>query len=171
MCNGFSNPNIPNIKNSQQGFFINILLFGFINNGHDNSFFTEETKVIRFIKRKDTMKRIFFMDNSCCSPELNRMFMSKHDPERLELKRTHNIQDADILIINGYTKEEALKELEKKYELMTDKPIIIAVGGCAIDGGPLKSKNTELRINVFIPGCPPRPEAIIHGILKGLSKK
>lgn len=110
------------------------------------------------------------METSCCTPELTRTFYSKYDPERLKIKRTYDMKNADIIIINGHMTKEALEELQKGYEEMEDKPTLIAVGGCSIKGGPLNSLISDLRIDIFIPGCPPRPEAIIYGMLKGLAK-
>ena len=86
------------------------------------------------------------------------------------LKRTYNIKESDVLLINGYTPTHIMKEIEAEYEKMENKPLVVALGGCAIHGGPLNSTITSLKVNIFIPGCPPRPEAIIYGILKGLNK-
>jgi len=116
------------------------------------------------------MRKIYFLETSCCTPELTRLFYSKYDPERLMLKRTYNIKESDVLLINGYTPTHIMKEIEAEYEKMENKPLVVALGGCAIHGGPLNSTITSLKVNIFIPGCPPRPEAIIYGILKGLNK-
>ena len=126
--------------------------------------------MIRFRKRASSTLKISFSETSCFTPELARLFYSKYDPERLNLKRTDHIKKADILLLNGYT-QKVLREMELEYESMEDKPLVIGVGGCAIQGGPLKAPRTTLRVSVFIPGCPPRPEALINGILKGLDKE
>ncbi len=117
------------------------------------------------------IKSIYFLETSCCTPELTRLFYSKYDPERLMFKRTSDISEADIIIINGYTQKTTMEELELNYDRLEHKPMIVAVGGCAIQGGPLNSTITNLKVNMFVPGCPPRPEAIIHGLLKGLGKR
>jgi NADH-quinone oxidoreductase subunit B len=125
--------------------------------------------MIPWFKRNDFVKKIFFFENSCCSPELLNLFSSKYDPQRLRFERTDNIHDADILFINGFTSEILLKKIETMYDSLKDKPEIIAFGGCAINEGPLNSLNTNLPITIYIPGCPPRPESIINGLLKGIS--
>ena len=62
---------------------------------------------------------------------------------------------------------------ETPYDEMADPKYVIAVGGCAISGGPFKSSYHVVRgieeivpVDVFIPGCPPRPEAILYGMMQ-----
>lgn len=126
--------------------------------------------MIKFSKRDDIIKKVYFLETSCCTPELTRLFYSKYDPERLMITRTSFIEDSDVLIINGHTPKHVMKNIESEYDKLDNKPFIIALGGCAIQGGPLNSPITNLKVNIFIPGCPPRPEAIIHGILKVFSR-
>ena len=120
------------------------------------------------LRKNDFLTHIYFLESSCCTPELLNLFSSRYDPERLGFIRTLDIKKADILIINGYSSEIILNRLEKEYRELNKKPKVVAVGGCAISKGPLGSKKTKLPIAVFIPGCPPRPESIIDGITRGL---
>lgn len=125
----------------------------------------------KFIERQTLFKNIYFMETSCCSPELTNLFTPRHDPERLGFTRTMNIKLADIIIISGYSNQKILNTLEKEYRLLQKRPIVVAVGGCAIKKGPLLSPEINIPIAVYIPGCPPRPESIIDGITRGLRLK
>ena len=125
----------------------------------------------RFLDRKNMFKNIYFMESSCCAPEITNLFTPRYDPERLGFTRTDNMKDADILIISGYTNEKTLFRLEKEYQALEKKPIVIAVGGCAIKKGPLLAKDINIPISVYIPGCPPRPESLIDGLFRGLKLK
>lgn len=125
----------------------------------------------KFIERKTLFKNIYFMETSCCSPELTNLFTPRHDPERLGFTRTMEIKLADIIIISGYSNQKVLNILEKEYRLLQKRPIIVAVGGCAIKKGPLLNPEINIPIAVYIPGCPPRPESIIDGITRGLRLK
>jgi len=119
-------------------------------------------------RKNDLLKQIYFLECSCCSPELQNLFTSKYDPERLKLTRTHNLHEADILILSGFIPEHVLRKLEEKFHKLEKKPKVIALGGCASRKGPLKAPQTRLPVAVYIPGCPPRPETIIDGITRGL---
>jgi NADH:ubiquinone oxidoreductase subunit B-like Fe-S oxidoreductase len=119
-------------------------------------------------KNNDTLKHVYFIESSCCTPELLNLFTSKYDPERLKFIRTDDLDNADILIINGYTPGPVLRKLEENFHKLHKKPKVVALGGCAVRTGPLKAPQTRLPIAIFIPGCPPRPETIIDGITRGL---
>jgi len=119
-------------------------------------------------RKNDILNHVFFVECSCCTPELLDLFSPKYDPERLKLVRTFDLKDADILILNGYIPEHVLRKLEEDFHKLDKKPKVVALGGCAVRKGPLNTPQTRLPVSVFIPGCPPRPETIIDGITRGL---
>jgi len=119
-------------------------------------------------RKNDLLKQVYFLECSCCTPELQNLFTSKYDPERLMLTRTHKLSEADILILNGYIPAPILKKLEEEFHKLEKKPKVVALGGCASRKGPLNAPQTRLPIAVYIPGCPPRPETIIDGLTRGL---
>jgi NADH:ubiquinone oxidoreductase subunit B-like Fe-S oxidoreductase len=125
----------------------------------------------RFLDRKNMFRNIYFLESSCCAPEVINLFTPRHDPERLGFTRTFDLKNADILIISGYTPEKALHLLEKEFKALENKPFVIAVGGCSIRKGPLNAPDINIPISVYIPGCPPRPESIIDGLVRGLNLK
>ena len=80
---------------------------------------------------------------------------------------------ADGLVITGPVTQNMRLALMKTYEAVAAPKLVIAVGACAISGGPFKQGYNVLKgidryipVDVHLPGCPPRPEALIDGILK-----
>ena len=95
-----------------------------------------------------------------------------YDIERLGMKLVDSPRHADILICSGPVTLQSCRRLQRIYEQMPGPKYVVAVGGCAISGGAfydcyntLGGIDQALPVDVFVPGCPPRPEAIIHGLL------
>lgn len=86
---------------------------------------------------------------------------------------------ANLMIVAGTITTSFASDLVKLYEQMTHPKYVIALGGCAINGGPyaefgetvIKGASTLFPVDLYIPGCPPRPEAFIDGILTLQRKK
>lgn len=122
--------------------------------------------MLPWYKKEDIMTRIYFAESSCCAPELLNLFSSRYDPERLNIIKANDIVEADILIITGFVSEKLAARLTEMYHRSKYKPEVIAFGGCAINGGPLNSTQLELPFSMYVPGCPPKPEALIDAVLK-----
>ena len=82
-------------------------------------------------------------------------------------------RQADLIMCAGTITHKMAPALKRLYDEMAEPKYVIAVGGCAISGGPFKSsyhvvKGIEeiIPVDVFIPGCPPRPEAIMYGMMQ-----
>jgi Ni,Fe-hydrogenase III small subunit len=100
-----------------------------------------------------------------------------YDPERFGVKLTPSIRHADILAVTGAVNKKAGVRLKRLYEQMAEPKFVVAIGACAISGGVFaKSYNVfagadkVVPVAANIPGCPPRPEAILDGVAKVLSK-
>lgn len=116
---------------------------------------------------------------SCCAIEMMCTGASRHDWARfgVEVARASPRQ-ADLIILAGTIVEKMGDNLITLYEQMPAPKYVIAMGSCAISGGPfyydsysvVKGGDRIIPVDVYIPGCPPRPEALFYGIMQ-LQKK
>jgi Ni,Fe-hydrogenase III small subunit len=110
-----------------------------------------------------------------CDIEIAAAVGPRFDPERLGIKVVSSPRHADILLVNGTVNKKMKKVVKEVYNQMADPKIVVAVGSCAMSNGPFREcYNMECRldelvpVSIYIPGCPPRPQAIIYGIKKAL---
>jgi NADH-quinone oxidoreductase subunit B len=103
---------------------------------------------------------------SCCGDDWIQAESSRYDLERLGCVSATDLSDANLLVIQGTLNESLQKEVEMVYAKMRAPKYVLAIGTCACGGGlfPL-SKNPNLPVSIYVTGCPPRPEAIMNGIL------
>jgi NADH:ubiquinone oxidoreductase subunit B-like Fe-S oxidoreductase len=103
---------------------------------------------------------------SCCGDDWIQTESSRYDLERLGCVPANRAEDANLLIIQGTLNEKLGAEVESFYKKMQAPKYVLAIGTCSCGGGlfPLK-KSDAVPINVYVTGCPPRPEAIMNGIL------
>jgi NADH-quinone oxidoreductase B subunit len=121
---------------------------------------------------------IHFNSGSCngCDIEILATLTPRYDIERFGIKLRGSPRHADVLICTGPVTRQARDRLMRIYEQMPDPKFVVAVGSCGISGGVYQGCynvvghiDEILPVDAFIPGCPPRPEAIIDGILKLLA--
>tara|TARA_X000001036_G_scaffold434428_1_gene473790 strand:+ start:350 stop:997 length:648 start_codon:yes stop_codon:yes gene_type:complete len=113
----------------------------------------------------------------CCAIEMGQASAPDHDIDRLGLVYRSSPRQCDVLIVNGPVCEKLRPKLKTLYEQMPEPKWVIAMGECAISGGPywdsysvVAGADTFMPVDVYIPGCPVRPEALMHGFLT-LQKK
>ena len=122
---------------------------------------------------------IHFNSGSCngCDIEILATLTPRYDVERFGIKLRGSPRHADILICTGPVTRQARDRLRRIYEQMPDPKFVIAVGSCAISGGVFDGCynvvghiDSVIPVDVYVPGCPPRPEAIIDGVSRLLGK-
>jgi NADH-quinone oxidoreductase subunit B len=115
---------------------------------------------------------------ACCAIEMIASTMARYDLARFgaEVFRPSPRQ-ADLLIVSGTVTKKMAPQVVRLYNQMAEPRYVIAMGACAISGGPFKQGYNVLKgidryipVDVHIPGCPPRPEALIEAFI-ALQKK
>ncbi len=121
---------------------------------------------------------IHFNTGSCngCDIEIVATLTPRYDLERFGVKLQGSPRHADVLICTGPVTRQARDRLIRVYEQMPDPKFVVVVGSCGISGGAFQgcynvvgSIDKVIPVHAYIPGCPPRPEAIIDGVVKLLS--
>lgn len=110
---------------------------------------------------------------ACCAIEMIAATMARYDLARFgaEIFRPSPRQ-ADLIIVSGTVTKKMAPQVVRLYNQMAEPKYVIAMGACAISGGPFKQGYNVLKgidryipVDVHIPGCPPRPEALIHAFM------
>lgn len=112
-----------------------------------------------------------------CDIEILDLLTPRHDVERFGITLAPSVRHADVLLVTGSVNKKIAPRLKKLYE-QTPKPcFVVAIGVCACSGtifregynsaGPV---DRIIPVNAYVPGCPPKPEAMIDAIVKLISK-
>ncbi|MGB2867725.1 MAG: NADH-quinone oxidoreductase subunit NuoB [Bacteroidota bacterium] len=112
-----------------------------------------------------------------CEVEINGLNNPVHDIERFGIKFVASPRHADMLLVTGPVTRNMELALKRVYEATPDPKLVVAVGACAIGGGIFGKSyascggvDTTVPVDVYIPGCPPRPQALLHGILLAVGR-
>ncbi|MBU6153067.1 MAG: hypothetical protein KGP28_02085 [Bdellovibrionales bacterium] len=103
---------------------------------------------------------------SCCGDDWIQTESSRYDLERLGCVPAEQGEQANLLIIQGSLNSVLQVEVLKFFEAMPSPKYVMAVGTCACGGGLFPGAGVgALPVNVYVTGCPPRPEAIMNGVI------
>jgi len=110
-----------------------------------------------------------------CDIEILDALTPYYDVERFGIKLVHTPRHADALLVAGPVTRQVRERVLRIYEATPDPKLVIAVGSCAMGGGiwhnsyaTLGGLGNVLPVAIYIPGCPPRPEAILYGVAQAL---
>lgn len=138
-----------------------------------NVFLTTIDDVINW-GRKNSLWPLTFA-TSCCGIEMMAAGAPRHDFARfgMEVYRASPRQ-ADVIVVAGTIVNKMAPVLKRLYDQMSEPKYVVAMGACAISGGPfflnsyttVKGVEHVIPVDVYVPGCPPRPEALLYGMLQ-----
>ncbi len=111
---------------------------------------------------------------ACCAMEMMQAFATRFDLDRFGVIPRATPRQADLIIVSGRCTIKMAPVVRRLWEQMPEPKYVISMGSCATCGGPfyydnysiLKGIDTVIPVDVYVPGCPPRPEALIEGVLK-----
>ncbi len=139
------------------------------------SLWQEVTDGLKTWARVNSPWVLHFNSGSCngCDIEILATLTPRYDLERFGVKLQGSPRHADVLLCTGPVTRQARERLVRIYEQMHEPKFVVAIGSCALSGGTFQGCynvmggiDQLIPVNAYIPGCPPRPEAIIDGVVK-----
>lgn len=136
-----------------------------------------ERRMRKLFGRSLKLRQVSAGGCNACEADVNVLNTVVYDLGRFGIQFVASPRHADGLLITGPVTRNMEKALEKTYAAVPDPKLVIAVGACAVSGGPYidrpESNNgadSMLRVDLFVPGCPPHPLTILDGLLRLIGK-
>ncbi|AJF27669.1 NADH dehydrogenase (plasmid) [Haloarcula sp. CBA1115] len=111
---------------------------------------------------------------ACCTIEMMGTLATKHDLDRFAAGVPRaSPRQADLIIVPGTIVSKFAPRMKRVYDQMPEPKFVVSMGSCTISGGPfqegynvIKGAEQVIPVDIHVPGCPPRPEALIYGVAK-----
>ena len=109
---------------------------------------------------------------ACCAIEMIGTFMPNHDLDRFGIVPWPSPRQSDVMVVSGTVTKKMAPAVKLLYEQMPNPKYVISMGACATNGGPyteydrvLQGVDKIIPVDVYVPGCPPRPESLLEGFI------
>ena len=112
-----------------------------------------------------------------CDIELLDTLTPKFDVERFGITLVGSPRHADVLVVSGIVNRQSIERFKRVYDDVPKPKLVVAIGACACSADMFRDSYNFVKpvdeiipVDVYVPGCPPKPEAIIAGIIKAIGK-
>lgn len=134
-------------------------------------------KITNIFSRSLHIRHVDSGSCNACDWEMTAMTNPIYDLQRLGIDIVASPRHADILLVTGVVSRHLEQAVKMTYEAVPHPKLVMAVGTCSIDGGIFRDSYAVLNgtdkvipVDIYVPGCPPTPQAILYGLLKVLDK-
>ncbi len=134
-------------------------------------------KNIKYLKKSLWAFHINAGSCNACDIEILAALTPRYDAERFGIKLVGTPRHADILLVTGTVTEKIRHQVIRVYEQVPEPKLVMVIGGCGATKGVFQDSyamagpvDSFFPVDVYVPGCPPRPEAIIYGVAKAWEK-
>ncbi len=136
------------------------------------------TEIVRTLGRSLHVRHLDVGSCNACDFELNQLLGPVYDLQQYGVDFVASPRHADLLMVTGVVTRNLTQALLMTYEATPAPRLVMAVGACAASGRTFGAKNYAVRggadalvpVDVYVPGCPPRPQALLYGILLALGR-
>jgi NADH-quinone oxidoreductase subunit B len=138
----------------------------------ENMVFTTVDNVVNWARKSSLWPMTFGL--ACCAIEMMATGAARYDWDRFGMIPRGTPRQSDLMIVAGTVTLKMATRVKRLFEQMPEPKYVISMGSCANNGGPywrhgyhvLKGVDEVVPVDIYVPGCPPRPEALLYGVMK-----